>query len=135
VILCDAGPLIALIDRRDSQHLQCSRAFSALDEKLLSTWPCFSEAMHLLMRAGGIVAAESLWNLVEEGELFLFDLDSTDRGRIRQLMLKYNDLPMDLADGSLVVAAERRKVRTVFTLDKDFRIYRSANGDHFDVIP
>jgi len=56
-------------------------------------------------------------------------------GRMQALMEKYKDVPMDLADASLVVLAETSGVRQVFTLDTDFYIYRIASKESFDVIP
>lgn len=51
------------------------------------------------------------------------------------LMQKYRDRPMDLADASLVVAAERLGLHRVFTLDSDFHIYRLADGSALECIP
>ena len=51
-------------------------------------------------------------------------------------MEKYEDLPMDLADGTLVVLAESRKVKKVFTLDhKDFQIYKPTRIKSFTLLP
>ena len=51
-------------------------------------------------------------------------------------MAKYSDLPMDFADSTLVVLAEELGTRLVLTTDRrDFRIYRSANGSSFEVVP
>ncbi len=55
---------------------------------------------------------------------------------MRELMEKYKDRPMDLADASLVVTAESENLRRIFTLDKtDFSIYRIHNKDTFDILP
>jgi len=51
-------------------------------------------------------------------------------------MEKYSDLPMDLADGTLVTLAESQKIKKIFTLDhKDFRIYKPARTKNFTLIP
>ena len=50
-------------------------------------------------------------------------------------MTKYRDLPMDPADASLVAAAEALDVYRVFTLDRDFHVYRWKGRRKFDVIP
>ena len=57
------------------------------------------------------------------------------RKRTRALMAKYRDLPMDLADASLVAAAEALNLKRVFTLDSDFRVYRFRSRQAFDIIP
>ena len=51
------------------------------------------------------------------------------------LMEKYQDRPMDLADASLVAAAERLGIRQVFTVDGDFQIYRLADGSALASVP
>lgn len=50
-------------------------------------------------------------------------------------MAQYRDLPMDLADASLVAAAEATGWRRVFTLDRHFRAYRLRDGSTLDVVP
>lgn len=53
---------------------------------------------------------------------------------MHNLMEKYKDVPMDLADASLVAVAESRNIRSIFTLDSDFFIYRMADGSVLDVL-
>lgn len=105
------------------------------DEPLLSTWPCFTEAMHLSRRAGGVAAIRTLWRMQLSGDLMLHDLSASDTIRAEQFMEKYIDLPMDLADASIVAAAERLGIRQVFSLDSDFRVYRLADGSTLEVVP
>jgi predicted nucleic acid-binding protein len=50
-------------------------------------------------------------------------------------MAKYADLPMDLADATMVALAEQRRERRIFTLDDDFRVYRLHGRQHFEIIP
>mgnify|MGYP001598807037 CR=1 FL=1 len=53
-----------------------------------------------------------------------------------RLMKKYHDLPMDLADATLVRVAEREGIRRLFTLDRrDFSVYRAGRGRSFSIIP
>ncbi|HEX7448759.1 MAG TPA: hypothetical protein VF306_14500 [Pirellulales bacterium] len=91
--------------------------------------------MYLVRRLGGPAAVTALWDIHRAGDLVLFDLSTDDVTRIDHLMHKYSDLPMDLADASLVAAAEQLKLRQVFTLDSHFRIYRLADGSTLDVVP
>jgi predicted nucleic acid-binding protein len=99
-----------------------------------TTWPVVTEAMCLLGFAAD--AQDELWGLLESGRLHLFGLDAADAPRMRALMRKYRDLPMDLADASLVAVAEREGISKVFTLDRrDFGVYRLARGGRFSVIP
>ncbi|MGH7193434.1 MAG: type II toxin-antitoxin system VapC family toxin, partial [Candidatus Saccharimonadales bacterium] len=77
----------------------------------------------------------ALWRMPQSGDLTLLDLLPNDRVRMEQLMDKYHDLPMDLADASLVALAERLGVRRIFTLDSDFLIYLLSDGSTLDVVP
>ena len=54
---------------------------------------------------------------------------------MNELMEKYRDTPMDLADASLVVTAESLSIRQIFTLDGDFRVYRLSDGSVLDIVP
>ncbi len=135
MILVDAGPLIALIDRGEPDHERCVETLSSLAAPMVTTWPAFTEAMHLLGSAGGWKAQEALWKLLDRGDLQLVPLDDALQGRTRALMGKYRDIPMDLADATLVAAAETLGLTRVFTLDRDFQVYRWRGKRKFDVLP
>ena len=51
------------------------------------------------------------------------------------LMQRYEDVPMDLADASLVAAAEALGTQRIFTIDSDFYIYRVNEREAFQVLP
>jgi hypothetical protein len=81
-------------------------------------------------------AQEALWEMLERGVVGLLPLKNNDLARMRELMRKYKDLPMDLADAALVAAAERDKIRRIFTLDRrDFDVYRPAKLGRFVILP
>lgn len=133
-VLVDTGPLVAILDRDDQEHVRCREALVGLRPPLLTTWPVLTEAVWLLgfARRG----PDGLLEMVERGALALVSLSGEDVPRIRVLMRKYRDLPMDLADASLVRAAERENVFYMFTLDRrDFSVYRAAAGQGFRLIP
>ena len=60
---------------------------------------------------------------------------SSETDRMYSLMEKYQDMPMDLADASLVATAETLQLRRVFTLDSDFRVYRVNEREPFEIVP
>jgi predicted nucleic acid-binding protein len=92
--------------------------------------------MYLLGEAGGWLAQEALWRLLGQGDLELAEQTSDQAERMRALMEKYRDRPMDLADASLVALAEQRGLRDIFTLDhRDFRIYRLHRRQAFRLWP
>lgn len=133
MILTDAGPLIALLDRGEPDHLKCEEASVRLHGPMLTTWPAFTEAICLLGQAGGWMAQEPLWRLLRRGDLMVEMPRESER--ISALMSRYQSVPMDLADASLVALAEERGLTTIFTLDRDFRIYRLSRSRAFTVIP
>ena len=100
---------------------------------MLTTWPVITEAMYLLGRDGGWHFQRQLWRQVHLGVLVLDE--PTMLTRMYALMARYQDLPMDLADASLVALAEERHLRQVFTLDSNFRVYRLPSGGAFELTP
>jgi predicted nucleic acid-binding protein len=136
VILCDAGPLFALIDKKQHQnHSRCRKALAQLAAPLITTWPCFTEAMYLAYRSGGWPMQKLLWRFVNEGVLEFYDLAETDISRMQILMAQYRNVPMDIADASLVVTAEALTISRIFTLDSDFRVYQIGGSTPFEVYP
>ncbi len=134
MVLVDAGPLVALIHADDREHGRCKKVLDSLHDSMGTVWPAFTEAMYLLSFSSR--AQDALWELIEMQAVQILSLDAGDIPRMRELMRKYRDLPMDLADAALVRVAEREKLRRVFTLDRrDFGIYRPARMGRFSVIP
>jgi predicted nucleic acid-binding protein len=81
-------------------------------------------------------AQEALWETLARGVLQFLPLDLTDVPRMRELMSKYADRPMNLADAALVRVAEREGIRQIFTVDrKDFNIYRLHGRVRPNIIP
>src|SRR5579862_4125872 len=133
--LCDAGPLVALIDRNEAMHDTCRQALTKLVSPLVTTWPCFTETMYLLHKAGGHSAQEQLWAFVESGLVRIHLSTDDETQAIRELMRQYSDTPMDLADASLVAAAEALGIRRIFTRDSHFHAYRITGSEAFEVVP
>lgn len=133
--LTDAGPLIALIDRGEAAHERCVAALATLRAPMVTTWPAFNEAIYLLGSAAGWPAQEALWRLVERGDLVLAPIEGPWVHRTRELMERYRDMPMDLADATLVALAEDRGYRRIFTLDRHFEAYRVGKGRALAVVP
>jgi predicted nucleic acid-binding protein len=134
--LVDTGPLVALINKNDPQHGVCVQAARRLPkEPLITSWPCFTEAMYLLFRTCGYPAQRELWRWCQEKLLFLHLPAQDEVERMAVLMDKYRDTPMDLADASLVAMAEKLGFSRIFTLDRDFYIYRLADGLSLECIP
>lgn len=133
--LTDAGPLIALIDAGEPDHERCKSALEAIRLPLLTTWPAFTEAMYLLGSAGGWRGQEALWKMVRGEDLLIAAPSPESMERAARLMERYSGRPMDLADATLVALAEERGLTRIFTLDRDFHIYRAAGRRGFEVVP
>lgn len=133
--LTDAGPMVALLDTDDSSYAACTASLPTLSAPMVTTWPCFSEAMYLLGRELGHPGQDALWQYVEDGLLTIHPQPESDWARMRALMTQYNDTPMDLADASLVVAAEMEGYTRIFSVDSDFYVYRLADGRALEVVP
>jgi hypothetical protein len=134
MILVDAGPLIALIHEDDNEHEHCREAFAPMDEPLGTVWPVVAEAMYLLSFSWR--AQVALWDMLETGAVEILPIGFDDVSRMKELMRKYRDLPMDLADAALVRVAERERLRRIFTLDRrDFQIYKPSRIGRFTIFP
>ncbi|HXO42208.1 MAG TPA: PIN domain-containing protein [Thermoanaerobaculia bacterium] len=134
MILLDAGPMVALLHADDHHHQACKETLRSLAEPLGSVWPVVTEAMYLLGFSWR--AQDALWEFLERGGVTLLSLEAGDLARMRELMKKYQDLPMDLADAALVRVAERERIHQVFTLDRrDFSLYRPEGLERFQILP
>lgn len=133
--LCDTGPLVSLVNAKDKNHQTCLLTLAQLSHPLVTTWPCFAEAMYLCYRNGGFPAQRALWQFVRNGVLQFHINSEAEVARMQILMERYRDTPMDLADASLIAAAEMLGLARVFTLDSDFYVYRLENGAALQNVP
>ena len=119
---------------RQAEHAACVDALKGLRGTLVTVWPAYTEAMYLLR--GAWRGQKALWSRLETDALVLASLDASDAPRMRELMEKYRDLPMDLADAALVRVAERESLTRIFTLDRTcFSIYRAGRRRRFSIVP
>lgn len=135
-MLCDTGPLVALLDKEDPYHERARQAMAAAPaDRFETTWPCMGVAMYMLGRLGGQRSQDYLLQYVEAKTLSIQSLAEEFIPRIRMLMRKYDDHPMDFADASLVVVAEITGNRQILTFDQHFRAYLIHDQFPFEVIP
>jgi len=133
VILIDTGPLVALFDPKDEHHSRCRKVLSAIEEPICTTIPVLTETFHILQPDS--VGSDRLRDFILKGGISVWDIDQTSLRRAFELMESYADRPMDLADASLITAAEALETRKVFTIDRnDFQTYRVRRGHrHYPV--
>ena len=114
MILIDTGPIVAFFDASDEYHRLCLKTLKSINQPLATTWAMLTEAFYLL--GFPWKAQDNLWEFVMRGGIDILPLNAKLCARCRTLMKKHRDLPMDLADGTLVAVAEHRKIEKVLTL-------------------
>ncbi|MFN9673202.1 MAG: type II toxin-antitoxin system VapC family toxin [Microcystis sp.] len=134
MILCDAGVLLCLVDRTQPQHKAYRNKVMRLAKPLVTTWSCLTEAMYLALHRGGWQMQKQLGQLLLDKLLVVYNIQESDFSRLLALMEQYRDRPMDLADATLVLVAEKTGYRQILTLDADFLFYRIQNQGSFDII-
>jgi predicted nucleic acid-binding protein len=133
MIIVDTGFWLALGNRSDKYHDVANLYLDGLSEKLITTHPVITETCYLLLDRLGNYAQCNFVANVAAGAFDVFDLDIHDYRRIEELMQKYRDLPMDLADASLIILAEHLGHGRILSTDlRDFNIYRWNNQNPFE---
>lgn len=133
MVIADTGFWLALANRRDDAHDAAKAAYAALREPLVTTWPVLAETCHLLRVRMGVAEQISFVSSYAQGAFEVFDLARIHAARIQALMKRYADLPMDLADASLVVLAEHLDHGRILSTDqRDFRTYRWKDRQPFE---
>ena len=130
MILVDTGPCVALFDPRDTQHARCRDVLREIREPLYTTVPVLTEAFHMLSPESS--GSDRLRDFIVRGGLSAWFMGQEALQRAFELMEQYADHPMDLADASLIVAAEMLRTRKIFTIDRnDFATYRIRRGHRY----
>ena len=125
MIIADTGFWLALANRSDHHHARATQALKRAREGLITTWPVMTETCHLLLSRLGVDAELAFVKSYEAGAFEAFELQSRHTPRIAELMEKYGDLPMDLADASLVILAEELGSGRILSTDqRNFGAYR-----------
>jgi len=129
-IIVDTGPLVALLNARDTHHAWARDTFDDVEPPLWTCEAVISEACFLVRQLKD--GADAVLALVARGVIQVDLALSADVEPVRKLMTRYASVPMSLADACLVRMTEIHTRSAVLTLDKDFGVYR-RNGRH--VVP
>ncbi len=132
-LLLDTGALVGLLDRSQSVHQACAEFYRSWSGAVATTEAVLTESVYLLSDLSG--GATKCLDFVLTGGVFLIPSTDISLRRCRALMEKYGDLPMDFADATLVVLAEELNTDVVFTVDRDFQLYRIRGKKHFRIFP
>jgi predicted nucleic acid-binding protein len=119
-VLVDAGFLVGLLSRRDSNHSWAASQALRLPPPWKTCDAALSEAFHLLGVRGLQALAELLRRRAVESAFQLADGPE----RVLELLGKYADVPMSFADACLVRMTETMPEPMILTTDTDFLIYR-----------
>jgi hypothetical protein len=132
MILIDTGYWCALANQKDKHHQQAVKISQTLVEEPITTWPVITETSHILQRNLGTQAASFFIKMLEDNEIEIFSIEKAQLLRIQRLMQKCTDLPMDLADASLVILAEEIGHGRILSTDlRDLKTYRWKNHNPF----
>jgi predicted nucleic acid-binding protein len=128
--ILDTGPLVAFLEANEEHHGWAVGQFKELEPKFLTCEAVLTETCFLL----GFTpkAMEQIERFLERGWIQVPFQFAVERQAVMRLMRTYRNVPMSFADACLVRMAELHDDTPVFTLDKDFRVYRK-NGR--EVIP
>lgn len=135
-LLTDTGPIVAQYLDND-QHYEKTKLHLprlTLNSVLITTWPCLTETFHILKSRRRPDLNVRLIAKIQRGELQVHNPTPQELEQTLQIITDYGP-KTDLADASLIAAAETLKLKTIFTFDSDFRKYILADGSAFTILP
>ena len=133
-VLLDTGPWAALLDRSESRHVECVDWFKRFTGRIFSTEAVLTEVLYLVNFSYPAQAAAI--DFVLTGAVTLVPSSVESLTFAKSLMDKYQDLPLDFADATLVALAHDLNVNHVVSFDrKHFSIYRLFKRRAFVVLP
>ncbi|MDD4944824.1 MAG: PIN domain-containing protein [Rhodoferax sp.] len=132
MILVDTGAWLALADRGDAYHVRSREFFRTNREPLITTYPVLVESVHLIFKRIGVAKTLTWLATLNAHGVGVFTMTAAHLSRLGALMHQYRDLPMYLADASLVLLAEELgEGRIVSSDERDFHAYRWKNQHPF----
>ena len=133
-MLFDTGVFVALLDKSEKNHERCIAFLKDFKGNLFTTEPVLTETLYLL---GPSIKAQRLCiDFILKGGATLIPQSMESLSRASALMEKYEDIPMDFADATLVSLAEDIDVVEILTLDRrGFGTYRIRGKTAFKIWP
>jgi len=130
--LADSGYFVGLFNTKDHHHIRCKTFFSGYSGQTTTTWAVFAEVCALLTHSKQKVFFAWAAKAQELGHLRIDSPPADAVMALWTLMDKYEDLPMDFCDASLVYLATRLKTNRIATTDsRDFTVYRLPGNKRF----
>jgi predicted nucleic acid-binding protein len=132
-VLLDTGFIVALLDRSENFHKTCAQAVREVEAPLVTCEAVITESCYLLRNLSG--ASEAVIENITAGIFQVPFQLSRDTAGVKQILRKYKDRKIDLADACLIRLADQFGTADILTLDRDFRIYRWGKNKPFRVLP
>lgn len=133
MVMIDTGFWLALANKKDEHHEKAKSTMANINSPRITTWPVMTETCYLLFMRLGALAPIAFIKSYGAGAFKAFDLSEKHAARIYELMEKYANLPMDLADASLVILAEHLGHGQILSSDvRDFSTYYWSNNKPFE---
>ena len=121
--IIDSGPIIALFDKSDKYHHKVLDFLKSFKGELITSWAVITEVSHMLDFNLNVQIDFLKW--LEQGGIKVFEIAQNEILKIRVMMEKYLDIPMDLADATLMYIANKENIKNIISIDSDFDIYRT----------
>jgi predicted nucleic acid-binding protein len=131
-VLLDTGVIVALLDRSEKYHHACAAAIRDLDAPLITCEAVLAESCYLLRNLPG--APEAVIENVAAGIFQVPFQLSREAPAVKQVLRKYRDRRIDLADACLICLADQFETADILTLDKDFEVYRWSRRKPFRLL-
>jgi predicted nucleic acid-binding protein len=136
VLIIDAGPLYASAAAKDKNHAVCDELLAEAARPLVVPHLVVAEVAYLLAERLGPHAEIAFAQSIAGEELTVEPVLDSEWSRIAELMEQYADLPLGMADASLVALAERHDAREIATLDhRHFSVVRPRHVPSFTLLP
>lgn len=132
-VIMDTGPWVALVDRSETRHRECVDWLKQFRGQIYSSEAVLTEVSYLLNFS--FQAQSAALDFVLNGAVVLVPSSVESLSTVKNLMKRYQDLPMDFADGSLVCIAQDLGIYHAVTFDKThFSLYR-VEKKPFSIVP
>lgn len=136
MIVCDSSGILAAIDRTQSRHHEAKAAMEMDPGPFLISPFVVAELDYMVTKRIGPQAATAFLREVANGSYRLEAFAPGDVAAALDLIEKYSDHAIGLADASNVIVAARHRTTRILTLDeRHFRVLRAASGDPFELLP
>jgi len=132
-VLLDTGVIVALLDRSEKFHKTCAQTVREVEAPLVTCEAVITESCYLLRNLSG--ASEAVIENITAGIFQVPFQVSRDTAGVKQVLRKYKDRKIDLADACLIRLADQFGTADILTLDQDFSIYRWGKNKPFRMLP